>query len=98
MSPSPGQSNGQTSYSPIEQALNDDQQAKSAKTRRDVEKYFVPDGAMQFPARTRYLYSKCEYLHIDFEFELVKPAEITSLPDDRVIRVSKIYVEYPTRD
>jgi hypothetical protein len=69
VSPSPGQSNGQTGCSLVEQALKDYQQAKSAKTRRDVEKYYVLDGGTQFPSRTRYVYPKCEYLHVDFEFE-----------------------------
>ena len=98
VSPSPGQSNGQTGCSLVEQALKDYQQAKSAKTRQDVEKYYVLDGGAQFPSRTRYVYPKCEYLHVDFEFELAKPAAIATLPDDKVIGVSKIYVEYPSRD
>lgn len=98
VNPGRGQNNNPATCALMEQALKDYQQLKDAKTRRDVEKYMVPDGGMQFPARTRYLYTKCEYLHVDVEFELVKPAEIVSLPDDKVIRVSKIYVEYPAKD
>lgn len=99
VSSSPGQSNGQTTgCSLVEQALKDYQQAKSAKTRRDVEKYFVLDGGAQFPSRTRYVYPKCGYLDVDFGFELAKPEAIATTPDDKVIGVSKIYVEYPNRD
>jgi hypothetical protein len=49
---------------------------------REVVKYLVPDGGLQFPAKTRCVYRGCEYLHVDVEFELVKPSEIASLPDD----------------
>jgi len=82
----------------IEQALKDYQQVRVAPTRREVARYFVPDGGMQFPARTRYAYQKCKYIHVDVEFELLKPGEISSLPDDKVINVSKLYVEYPAKD
>jgi hypothetical protein len=92
------QNNDRTSCSLIEQALKDYQQVRTAGTRRDVAKYFVPNGGLQFPARTRYVYPKCNYIHIDIEFELVKPADIASLPDDKVIRVSRLYLEYPATD
>lgn len=82
----------------IEGALRDYQQLKAAATRRDVEKYFRPDGGLQFPAKMRYVYPKCDYLHVDVEFELAKPAQIASLPEDKVIGVSKLYVEYPATD
>ena len=49
----------------------------------------LPDGGLQFPAKTRYVHPRCEYLHVDVEFELVKPSEIASLRDDKVIGVSK---------
>lgn len=82
----------------IEQALRDYEQVKNATTRREIARFFVPDGGMQFPARTRYVYPKCDYLHVDIEFELVKPSGASSLPDDKVIGVSKLYMEYPAKD
>ncbi len=82
----------------IEQALRAYREVKVGATRRDVAKYFVPDGGMQFPAKTRYVYPKCNYLHIEVEFELVRPADISSLPNDRVIGVSKLYVDNPAKD
>src|SRR5207249_7706335 len=59
----------------VEQALRDYRQVKNATTRGDVVKYFVPDGGLQFPAKTRYVHPRCEYLHVDVEFELVKRSE-----------------------
>jgi len=98
VSPRAEQDNDRTSCSLIEQALKDYQQIKTAGKRHDIAKYFEPDGGLQFPARTRYVYPKCDYLHVDVEFELAKPTEIASGPDDRVISVSKLYVEYPAKD
>jgi hypothetical protein len=60
-------------------------------------KYLVPDGGLQFPAKTRYVYRGCEYVYVDVEF--VKPSEIASLPDDKVLAMCvKRDVEYPASD
>lgn len=96
--PRVGKSSNQTPCPIIEEAMRDYQQLKAAKTRREVEKYLAPDGGLQFPASTRYVYPRCAYLHVDVGFELVKPAEIAPFPEDRVIRISKIYLEYPAKD
>jgi hypothetical protein len=98
VSPRAEQNMDKTTCSLVQQALRDSRQVKNATTRGDVVKYFVPDGGLQFPAKTRYVHPRCEYLHVDVEFELVKPSEIASLPDDKVIGVSKRYVEYTAKD
>jgi hypothetical protein len=82
----------------IGQALRDYEQVKNAHTRGDVLRDFVPDGGLQFPAKTRYVYAKCSYLFVDVEFELAKPTEFGSLPEDKVTGVSKLYVAYPAKD
>jgi len=97
-SPAQKLNTGQAQCPVVEQALKDCEQVKTAGTRREVMKYFILDGGLQFPAKTRYVYPKCTYLHVEVEFELVRPAEIASLPDDKVIGVSKLYVEYPATD
>ncbi len=98
VSPEAEQDMHKTACSLVEQALRDYRQVKRATTRGEVVKYFVPDGGLQFPAKTRYVYPRCEYLHVDVEFELVKPSEIASLSEDKVIGVSKLCVEYPAQD
>jgi mannosyltransferase OCH1-like enzyme len=92
------QGNEDASCRSMEQALRDYRELKVGASRQDVAKYFVPDGGMQFPAKTRYVYPSCEYLHVDVEFELIKPAEVAFLPEDKVIGVSKLYVDYPAKD
>ena len=82
----------------LSSALSDYQKIKTGDTRREVAKYFVPDGGIQFAVKTRYVYSKCSYLHIDVEFELAKPGEVSSEPADKVISISHLYVEYSAKD
>lgn len=80
------------------QALSDYQRVRGAKTRAEVVKYFTPDGGAQFPSKARYVHPRCGYVHLDVEFELLKPDQIKLLPDDRVISISKLYLEYPAKD
>ena len=97
-SPRAEQAKDEAGCAVIDQALRDYQQVKGASTRREVEKYFRRDGGFQFPAKSRYVYLKCDYLHVDVEFDLAKPAGMASAPEDKVIGISKIYVEYPATD
>jgi len=74
--------------------------------RKDVEEYFKYDGGMQFlPANARYVWTACAYLKLDVEYEpppnrawdLTSRKDPTS-PEDRVRKVSKLYVDYPVTD
>ena len=53
---------------------------------------------MQFASKTRFIHRECKYLHVDVDFELVKPANIQPSPEDRIIKVSKLYLEYSIND
>ena len=90
--------NEQQQCSLLGDALRDYEQIKAARTRRDVMKYFAPEGGMQFPGKTRYVHPMCGYLHVDVEFELVKPSEVSPLPEDKVTEISKLYVDYSIKD
>ena len=66
--------------------------------RREVEKYFERDGGAQFPTSTSYVYIACHYLHLDVEFETKGlPGRLFS-PDDVVVKASKLYVDYSSKD
>ena len=82
----------------IQQALHDCQRIKVGITRGEVEKYFAQEGGMQFPTNTRYVYPKCQYLHVDVEFTAKGPAEHLFSNEDIVTKVSKLYVDYSTKD
>lgn len=82
----------------IQQALSDYQHIKVGITRGEVEKYFAQDGGLQFPTSTRYVYPRCQYLHVDVEFDAKGPADRPFSPDDTVTKTSKLYVDYSVKD
>jgi hypothetical protein len=82
----------------LEQALADYGQLKPGGSRAEVERYFSRDGGFQTSGSTRYVYAKCEYLHVDIEFEVAKPSDVTLSSTDKVTKISKLYAEYPAKD
>lgn len=94
----PGTQTDRDACKVIEQALADYGDLKTGVTRQDVSRHFIQDGGLQFASSTHYVHPKCNYLHVDVEFELVKPTETRFSPEDRVVRVSKLYVNYPAKD
>jgi hypothetical protein len=71
---------------------------KIGRTRSEVEKYIVRDGGAQFPSHTRYVYPKCNYIHLDVDFAATGTAGHLFSPDDKVTKVSRLYLDYPSRD
>lgn len=83
----------------VQQALTDAQHIKIGMTRREVERYFVEDGGLQFPQRTRYGSLKCAYLMLEIDFDLAPSrGRASSTPNDTVTKISKMFVEYPAKD
>jgi hypothetical protein len=82
----------------VRQALTAYQQIKVGSTRADVERYFIRDGGAQFRQNTRYVYRQCSYLHLDVDFEEKGEAGTSLSPEDKVARVSKLYVDYAAKD
>jgi hypothetical protein len=82
----------------VKRALVDHGRIRAGVARREVEKYFVQDGGLQFPGTTRYVYTRCRYLHVDIDFEAKASAGQLFSPDDVVTKVSKLYVDYSARD
>jgi hypothetical protein len=97
VSPKAERSSDKSTCSLVGETLKDYQQVRNETTRGEVTKYFVPDGGLQFPAKTRYVYPKCSYFHVDVEFQLLKPSDFSALAGDKVISVSVLYVGIPQK-
>lgn len=81
------------------QALTDSRHIKAGTSKSEVEKYFEPDGGVQFPPKIRYVHKKCSYLHVDVQFDKKNvSSQPSSSPDATVTAVSKLYIDYPTKD
>ena len=64
-------------------------------------KVFQEDGGISSPQQGRFTFKDCPYLKLDVDFEIADPqrkVEVDFDPNDKIIRVSKLYVYYPIRD
>jgi hypothetical protein len=92
------EASGNTPCAVVLQALKDMEHIDVGVTREVVEKYFKPDGGMQFPSNTRYIYRKCDYIKVDIDYRANGSGESDFSPDDTVIKISKLYLGYPAMD
>jgi len=93
-----GQAQNSPSCAEVHRALVDHDRIRVGVARREVEKYFVQDGGLQFPGTTRYVYTRCPYIHVDVDFKAKASAGQPFSPDDVVTKVSKLYVDYSAKD
>ena len=84
----------------VRQALLASQHLKAGMTRAEVEKEFQEDGGMTFSSGTehhdRYTYRTCGMIKIDVDLALTD--ESKPGPKDRVISVSRPYLEFESKD
>jgi hypothetical protein len=75
------------------------QELRSGSTRAQLEQKFEADGGVQFPANSRYVLKMCPYIKIDVEFQGDRIQDRTTLlPADKIVKISKPYLEYPSSD
>ena len=79
----------------IEEALQETSKLKLGITRDKVEVTFVLDGGMQFGRTSRYSFRKCPSIKVDVEFS---GSRADSSPTDRIVKVSRPYLELPAYD
>jgi hypothetical protein len=78
----------------VENALKDMQTIKVGMTRKDLLTVFTTEGGISSPRSRQYVYKKCPYFKVQVEFELSQPGDrLTESPDDRIIKISKPYLE-----
>ena len=84
----------------VRQALQASQKLKAGMARADVEKEFQEDGGMTFSSEAehhdRYTFKSCGMIKIDVDLALAdnsKPG-----PNDRIIKVSRPYLGYESKD
>jgi len=83
----------------IEEALQETGKLKPGITRDRVEVGFVLDGGLQFGRTSRYSFRKCPSIKVDVEFSEREAGSTTDLTAaDRIIKVSRPYLELPAYD
>jgi hypothetical protein len=83
----------------VQRALEAYRAIKPGITRKEVEKNFKYDGGLNFRDHGRYTYGGCDYIKLEVTFEPAPDRSNSfSSPDDTVITVSKLFIDYPTKD
>jgi len=82
----------------MESVLRDIEPVRVGTTRQNLLKVFEPAAGLRLLSRTQvtYVYRKCNYIHVDFEFEPVGEPQNKSHPRPQD-KVSKLPVPYITR-
>jgi hypothetical protein len=88
----------------IRQVMHSISTIKPGMTRKDLFAIFAEDGGLSIRTRGRYVYKQCPYIKVEVEFELVDKEHGTVSgmtledPADKIVRVSRPYLEYPFMD
>jgi len=64
-------------------------------SRKELLKVFKIEGGISTRTSRRYVYRECRYIKVDVEFEPVEAKEdkSTEYPSDRIIKISKPFLE-----
>jgi hypothetical protein len=81
----------------IEHVMHSISAIKPGMTRKSLSRMLIEDGGLQVRQHTRYLYKPCPYIKVEIEFAPADEGSTWS-PDDKVISISRPYLEYPAAD
>jgi hypothetical protein len=81
----------------IQQVVNSISSIQVGNSRRSLSGLFEEDGGMQFREHGRYVYKQCPFIKIDIEFFAADRGDRES-PNDKIVKVSRPYLEYPSAD
>jgi len=87
----------------IAQAIEATKSLKAGMTRSELDKNFTEDGGITFIGQgqhhARYVYRKCPYIKIDVDLTVAGVDEKPAMsPTDRILKVSRPYLEHPFYD
>ena len=81
-------------------SLGEMKKVKAGTTRAELLKVFEEEGGLSNRRQRTYVYRECRYFKVDVKFEPVGGAEDAraEAPGDRVVEVSKPYLDYAVVD
>lgn len=73
---------------------------KPGMTRKDILKIFTTEGGLSFGRERRYVLKQCPYIKVDVDFAPAADGQspFTDLPDDKITKISRPYLEYSIMD
>jgi hypothetical protein len=95
--PCKGQAGAQCEW--LDNVLKEVRNLENGSTRTDVEKIFETDGGITSgPLECRYVYKKCSYIKVDVRYREYIPKSEKRNPQDKVVKISRPYIERPIYD
>jgi hypothetical protein len=71
---------------------------KPGMTRGDLEKVFVHEGGLSTRSHQKYVYKGCPYIKVDVDLAPSDEDRWTEKPEDKVVGISRPYLEYTISD
>lgn len=83
----------------IAKSLKEIETVKVGMTRGDLLKVFEEEGGISTRTWRRYVYRECRYIKVDVDFEPVgEPEKRSQSPQDKIIKISKPFLEWSIVD
>jgi hypothetical protein len=82
----------------VELSMREMKAVKVGATRAEVEKLFVPEGGISTVLQKTYSFRKCPYFKVDVEFTAQIDSPSGGSPNDKVVKISKPYLDWPRGD
>ena len=73
---------------------------KPGATRKDLLRVFTEEGGLSTRTQRTYVYKRCPYIKVDVRFAPVGDEDngFTEMPEDKVITISRPYLQYSGMD
>jgi hypothetical protein len=81
----------------IHQVMHLIETIKPGMRRGEILLVFTEDGGLSTRSQQRYTYKHCPYIKVDVEFSPIDHGTKES-PDDKIVKVSRPYLQYPIFD
>ena len=82
----------------VDHVLRDIQTLKPGMTRGDLARMFVEEGGISTRAHRKYVYRTCPYIKVDIEFSPSDRDPWKENPEDKIVNISRPYLEYSIMD
>jgi hypothetical protein len=82
----------------VAEAITELSKVKAGMTRKELLKIVTTEGGLSTRTHRQYVYKKCPYIKIDVEFEAVGEAMDGESSADKIVKVSKPYLEFTIGD
>ena len=81
----------------IQKVMHSISTIRPGMTRKDLSRVFTTEGGLSTRSERRYVYKHCRNIKVDIRFSPVDQA-IDEGPDDKIVQISRPYLEYSISD